>query len=207
MHLQNICSDLWVLWLDVTIIFPLPSVHMEPSWCACWKPSPRKILTPLSQLAIIIITIWWRHSCLRLNFEDFRGNVQLCLQQMRGVIISVPEKIQVRYTNNFPATISGGKNTTSQSLLWPSAELCLLRRTSPPASLRGWCSEVTPLGRRALGMCAWVCACLSALNVMCVCCFFPLPFFCEFWWLHIQFKHCLRYCVCVCAQPGVPLYV
>lgn len=88
----------------------------------------------------------------------------------------------------------------------------------PPASLRGWCSEVTPLGRRALGMC--VCVCLSALNIIvCVCLLqqvyvFRSSLLCEFWWLHIQFKYSFR-CVftiehvcslvshCMCASQSV----
>ena len=81
----------------------------------------------------------------------------------------------------------------------------------PPASLRGWCSEVTPLGRRALDgfVCVCVCLFIDIEYSVCVCVwcskcvFFALSFLCEFWWLRIQFKYSFR-CVlvshCVCAS-------
>lgn len=80
----------------------------------------------------------------------------------------------------------------------------------PPASLRGWCSEVTPLGRRAQSVCVWLFIYIKCN--LCVCssmCAFHSPLFpYEFLWLHNQFKYsflalhnlcifCVTLCVCI----------
>lgn len=72
----------------------------------------------------------------------------------------------------------------------------------PPASLRGWCSEVTLLGRRALccvSVC--VCGCLPALNGKKACAFFGTCafYYYLFFWLYIQFKELFLMCVSVQA--------
>lgn len=98
---------------------------------------------------------------------------------MSGVIISVPEKIPGALHKQFPC----------HHLWWQKHNIAVSPVTEcwavpaeanlPPASLRGWCSEVTPLGRRALGTCVCLFICME--NNVCVCCssecvFLALPF-------------------------------
>lgn len=82
----------------------------------------------------------------------------------------------------------------------------------PPASLRGWCSEVTLLGRRALccvSVC--VCGCLPALNGKKACAFFGT---CAFYYylffvtLHPVQRTISDVCFCAgCVYFIIPLYV
>lgn len=80
----------------------------------------------------------------------------------------------------------------------------------PPASLRGWCSEVTLLGRRAfccVSVC--VCGCLPALNGKKACALL-LFIFSDFtsssknyFWCVFRCRQCVLYYLAVCLQCNV----